>query len=248
MSEASRLSSAVERGDPMAAGQLLPLVYDELRCLAAQRLAHERPGQTLQPTALVHEVYLRLIGDDPGSPWHGRAHFFAAAAEAMRRILVDRARHRATRKAGGALRRIDVEEIPADVDDRPDLSLALDEALTELECHDEAAARLVKLRYFAGMGHQEAADALGIGRRAADRLWALARLALPADRRALTAFFRSSACNRCPILALKGEPTAFPRGWRHGGLGSSRQRDLPPGDRGRLAGRSGRDPGPVLPR
>jgi RNA polymerase sigma factor (TIGR02999 family) len=175
MSEASRLSSAVERGDLMAAEQLLPLVYDELRCLAAQRLAHERPGQTLQPTALVHEAYLRLIGDDPGRPWHGRAHFFAAAAEAMRRILVDRARHRATQKAGGALRRLDIDDFPADVESRPDLSLALDEALTELERHDEAAARLVKLRYFAGMGHQEAADALGIGRRAADRLWALAR-------------------------------------------------------------------------
>ncbi len=175
MNEASRLSSAVERGDPMAAEQLLPMVYDELRRLASQRLAHERAGQTLQATALVHEAYLRLIGDDPGRPWDGRAHFFAAAAEAMRRILVDRARHRATRKAGGALRRLDIDEIPADVDDRPDLSLALDEALTELERHDELAARLVKLRYFAGMGHREAADALGIGRRAADRLWALAR-------------------------------------------------------------------------
>lgn len=175
MSEASRLSSAVERGDPMAAEQLLPLVYDELRRLAAQRLAHERAGQTLQPTALVHEAYLRLIGDDPGRPWHGRAHFFAAAAEAMRRLLVDRARRRATQKAGGALRRVDIDDIPADLDGRPDLSLALDEALTELERHDELAARLVKLRYFAGMGHQEAADALGIGRRAADRLWALAR-------------------------------------------------------------------------
>jgi RNA polymerase sigma factor (TIGR02999 family) len=159
----------------MGAEQLLPLVYDELRHLAAHRLAHERAGHTLQPTALVHETYLRLIGDDPDWPWYGRAHFFAAAAESMRRFLVDRARHRATRKAGGDLRRVDIEDVPADVDGRPDLSLALDEALTELERHDELAAWLVKLHYFAGMGHQEAADALGIGRRAADRLWALAR-------------------------------------------------------------------------
>jgi RNA polymerase sigma factor (TIGR02999 family) len=175
VSEASRLSLAAEQGDPLAAAQLLPLVYDELRRLAAQRLAHERPGQTLQPTALVHEAYLRLIGDDPDRPWHGRAHFFAAAAESMRRILVERARKRATQKAGGAWRRCDIDDIPEDVDGRPDLSLALDEALTELERHDELAARLVKLRYFASMGHQEAANALGIGRRAADRLWALAR-------------------------------------------------------------------------
>jgi RNA polymerase sigma factor (TIGR02999 family) len=175
VSEAIRLSSDAEPGDPLAAEQLLPLVYDELRRLAAQRLAHEKAGQTLQPTALVHEAYLRLVGDDLGHPWHGRAHFFAAAAEAMRRILVERARHRATRKAGGSMRRRDFDEIPADVDDRPDLSLALDEALTELERHDELAARLVKLRYFAGMSHQQAADSLGIGRRTADRLWALAR-------------------------------------------------------------------------
>ena len=175
MSEVMQILSALEQGDSQAAEELLPLVYDELRRLAAQRLSHERAGQTLQPTALVHEAYLRLIGDDPGRPWHGRAHFFAAAAEAMRRILVDRARKRATQKAGGALRRRDIDDIPADVDGRPDLSLALNEALSELERHDELAARLVKLRYFAGMGHQEAADALGIGRRAADRVWAVAR-------------------------------------------------------------------------
>src|SRR5262249_59776967 len=104
MSEVTRILTDIEQGDPSAAGQLLPLVYDELRRLAALRLAHERPGQTLQPTALVHEAYLRLVGDDPGRPWHGRAHFFAAAAEAMRRILVDRARRKASRKAGGMLR------------------------------------------------------------------------------------------------------------------------------------------------
>jgi RNA polymerase sigma factor (TIGR02999 family) len=174
-SEVTAILGALGRGEEHSARELLPLVYDELRRLAASRLAHERPGQTLQPTALVHEAYLRLVGGDPGRPWHGRAHFFAAAAEAMRRILVDRARGKASARAGGALRRRDLDDVPADGDGRPELALALDEALTELERHDETAARLVKLRYFAGMSHQEAADALGIGRRAADRLWALAR-------------------------------------------------------------------------
>ena len=173
--EVTRILEALGRGEERLARDLLPLVYDELRRLAASRLAHERPGQTLQPTALVHEAYLRLVGGDPGRPWHGRAHFFAAAAEAMRRILVDRARGKASRKAGGTLRRLDIDDLPADVEGRPDLSLVLDEALTELERHDETAAQLVKLRYFAGMSHQQAADSLGIGRRAADRLWALAR-------------------------------------------------------------------------
>jgi RNA polymerase sigma factor (TIGR02999 family) len=173
--EVTRILDALGRGEERLACDLLPLVYDELRRLAAQRLAHERPGQTLQPTALVHEAYLRLVGGDPGRPWHGRAHFFRAAAEAMRRILVDRARGRASLKAGGTLRRLDINQVTAEIDDRPDLSLDLDLALTELETHDELAAQLVKLRYFAGMSHQEAADSLGLGRRAADRLWALAR-------------------------------------------------------------------------
>jgi RNA polymerase sigma factor (TIGR02999 family) len=166
---------ALGEGEERSARNLLPLVYDELRRLAALRLAQERQGQTLQPTALVHEAYLRLVGGDPGQIWHGRAHFFAAAAEAMRRILVERARGKASLKAGGAMRRLDIDDFPADVEGRPDLSLALDEALDELERNDETAAQLVKLRYFAGMSHQEAADSLGIGRRAADRLWALAR-------------------------------------------------------------------------
>jgi RNA polymerase sigma factor (TIGR02999 family) len=173
--EVTRILDALGRGEERSARDLLPLVYDELRRLAAQRLAHERPGQTLQPTALVHEAYLRLVGGDPGRPWHGRTHFFAAAAEAMRRILVDRARGKASQKAGGTLRRRELDHFPADVESRPDLSLALDEALTELERHDELAAQLVKLRYFVGMSHQEAADSLGMGRRAADRLWAIAR-------------------------------------------------------------------------
>jgi RNA polymerase sigma factor (TIGR02999 family) len=173
--EVTRILNALGSGEEQLASDLLPLVYDELRRLARQRLAHERPGQTLQPTALVHEAYLRLVGDDPARPWHGRAHFFKAAAESMRRILVDRARARASLKAGGTLRRVDIDNVPVDIDSRPDLSLDLDEALSELERNDESAAQLVKLRYFAGMSHQEAADALGIGRRAADRLWALAR-------------------------------------------------------------------------
>ena len=180
MSEVTRILSAIEQGDPSAAEQLLPLVYDELRKLAAQRLAQEKPGHTLQATALVHEAYLRLVengGDEAGPEqrWDSRGHFFAAAAEAMRRILIDRARHKATAKRGGALRRIDIEQASAVDDGREAELLALDEALTEFERHDPQAAGLVKLRYFAGLSHQEAAEALGIGRRAADRLWALAR-------------------------------------------------------------------------
>jgi RNA polymerase sigma factor (TIGR02999 family) len=134
---------ALGLGEGYASRDLLPLVYDELRQLAAQRLAHERPGQTLQATALVHEAYLRLVGGDPGRPWHGRAHFFAAAAEAMRRILVDRARGKASQKAGGTLRRLELGEFPADVEGRPDLSLALDEALTELEWHGRKVEALL---------------------------------------------------------------------------------------------------------
>jgi RNA polymerase sigma factor (TIGR02999 family) len=180
MSEVTQILSAIEQGDSHAAEQLLPLVYDELRKLAAQRLAQEKPGQTLQATALVHEAYLRLVkngGDEAGHEqrWDSRGHFFAAAAEAMRRILVDRARHKATAKRGGALRRIDIEQVSAVEDGREAELLALDEALTEFERHDPQAAGLVKLRYFAGLSHQEAAAALGIGRRPADRLWALAR-------------------------------------------------------------------------
>jgi RNA polymerase sigma factor (TIGR02999 family) len=181
MSELTRILNAIETGDPHAADQLLPLVYDELRRLAAQKLAHEAPGQTLDATALVHEAYLRLVecgtrqppGKDPH--WDSRGHFFAAAAEAMRRILVERARAKAALKRGGKRHRLDLEQIEAPQDDRSPELLALDEALARLEQHDAQAARLVKLRYFAGLTHQQAAEALGIGRRAADRLWALAR-------------------------------------------------------------------------
>jgi RNA polymerase sigma factor (TIGR02999 family) len=175
MSEVTQILSAIERGDPHAADQLLPLVYDELRKLAAQRLGQEKPGQTLQATALVHEAYMRLVDVERAQCWDSRGHFFAAAAEAMRRILIDGARHKATAKRGGNLQRIDLEKLSAADDGREEELLALDDALTEFERHDPQAARLVKLRYFAGLSHQEAAEALGIGRRAADRLWALAR-------------------------------------------------------------------------
>jgi RNA polymerase sigma factor (TIGR02999 family) len=167
--------SAIDQGDPRAGEQLLPLVYDELRRLAAERLARERPGQTLDATALVHEAYLRLVDAGRQQGWNGRGHFFAAAAEAMRRILVEAARRKGTRKRGGGQDRIDLERVSlADDSAGPDL-LALNEALDELERHDALAARLVKLRYFTGLTHQQAAEALGITRRAADRLWALAR-------------------------------------------------------------------------
>jgi RNA polymerase sigma factor (TIGR02999 family) len=175
MSDMTRLLDAAAAGEPRAAADLLPLVYDELRKLAAARLAAEKPGQTLQPTALVHDAYLRLVGGEAANDWNGRGHFFAAAAEAMRRILIDRARARATAKRGGDLQRIDLEQLSVADDGREAELLALDDALTELERHEPQAARLVKLRYFAGLSHQQAAEALGVGRRAADRLWALAR-------------------------------------------------------------------------
>jgi RNA polymerase sigma factor (TIGR02999 family) len=175
MSDVTRILTAIEQGDPHAAEQLLPLVYAELRKLAAQKLAQEKPGQTLQATALVHEAYLRLVDVDKSQRWDSRGHFFAAAAEAMRRILVERARHKGTHKRGGELRRLDFEQLALADDERAGELLALDEALTDLQEHDPQAAALVKLRYFAGLTHQQAAEALGIGRRAADRLWALAR-------------------------------------------------------------------------
>jgi RNA polymerase sigma factor (TIGR02999 family) len=175
MADVTQILSAVSAGDPRAAAEFLPLVYDELRKLAVARLADEKPGQTLQPTALVHEAYLRLVGGGQPQDWDGRGHFFAAAAEAMRRILVESARRKSTAKHGGKLRRIDVEQLSVADGGREAELLALDDALAELERHDPPAAALVKLRYFAGLSHQEAAAALGVGRRAADRLWALAR-------------------------------------------------------------------------
>lgn len=170
-----QILSAIEQGDLKAASDLLPLVYDELRKLAAARLADEKPGQSIQATSLVHEAYLRLVGAGQQADWDGRGHFFAAAAEAMRRILIDRARSKATTKRGGGLRRVDIEQASVADDGREAELLALDDALAELERHDPQAARLVNLRYFAGLSHQEAAQALGVSRRAADRLWSLAR-------------------------------------------------------------------------
>src|SRR2546421_155930 len=175
MSDVTRILSAIEHGDPHAAEQLLPLVYDELRKLAAQRLAGEKPGQTLQATALVHEAYVRLVGGAADRHWDGRGHFFAAAAEAMRRILIDQARPKGTRKAGGGRRRVDRGDVEPALDG-PDLELlALDEALRELEKQDPRRAEVVKLRFFAGLTTEQAAAALGVSTSTAENDWAYAR-------------------------------------------------------------------------
>lgn len=176
MSDVTRILSRIESGDPTAAEQLLPLVYDELRQLAAARLAQERPGQTLQATALVHEAYLRLLGDGAEAQvWENRGHFFAAAAQAMRRILVEAARRKKRLKRGGDLvRREWVDEVVADLDPREDL-LALDAALEKLAATDPTSAELVQLRYFAGLTIADAANMLHLPRRSADRRWAYAR-------------------------------------------------------------------------
>jgi RNA polymerase sigma factor (TIGR02999 family) len=175
MSEVTRILSAIEQGDPHAAAQLLPLVYDELRKLAAQRLAQEKPGQTLQATALVHEAYLRLVGDNPGRPWDNRGHFFAAAAEAMRRILVENARRKHSQKRGGDLARQDLDAVDLAIPEIPEDVLALDDALNKLAATDRTAAELVHLRFFAGLPLAEAAQHLGVSPRTVDRLWAYAR-------------------------------------------------------------------------
>jgi RNA polymerase sigma factor (TIGR02999 family) len=175
MSEVTRILSAIEQGDADAAEQLLPLVYDELRQLAAQKLAQEKPGQTLQATALVHEAYLRLVGGEATQRWDGRRHFFAAAAEAMRRILVDNARRKRTAKHGGRHARINLDEALVVGDEpRHDL-LDLDELLDQLTGADPRAAELVKLRFFAGLTGDQAAETLGIAPRSADLLWSYAR-------------------------------------------------------------------------
>jgi RNA polymerase sigma factor (TIGR02999 family) len=175
MNDVTRLLSAIGQGDPRAAEQLLPLVYDELRRLAATRITREAPGQTLQATALVHEAYLRLQGGGQPQDWNGRGHFFAAAAEAMRRILVERYRHKRSRKGGGGRRRQELPDIElAIAGPRLDV-LALHEALTKLEQHDARRAQLVKLRFFAGLTIAEAAQALGISDSTADNDWAYAR-------------------------------------------------------------------------
>jgi RNA polymerase sigma factor (TIGR02999 family) len=175
MNEVTRILSAIDQGDLRAAEKLLPLVYEELRKLAAQKLAQEKPGQTLQATALVHEAYLRLVDVDQEKNWDSRGHFFAAAAEAMRRILIERARHKKSLKAGAGAARRELEDHLIFTEDRSQELIEIDDALEKLEKHDRQAAELVKLRYFAGMKHQEAAELLGLSRQAADRLWLLAR-------------------------------------------------------------------------
>jgi RNA polymerase sigma factor (TIGR02999 family) len=175
MSEVTRILSAIEHGDSRAAGQLLPLVYDELRRLAAQKLAQEKAGHTLDATALVHEAYLKLVDTEEARQWDSRGHFFAAAAEAMRRILVDRARRKRSRKRGGDRARVEFDETNLAATARTEEVLAVDEALTGLAAADAQAAELVKLRYYAGLTIPEAAEALNISQRSADRLWAYAR-------------------------------------------------------------------------
>jgi RNA polymerase sigma factor (TIGR02999 family) len=175
MSELSRLLNSLGQGDAHAAGRLLPLVYDELRRLAAARLAREKPGHTLQPTALVHEAYLRLVAAGDAPTWEGRRHFFAAAAEAMRRILIDRSRRKKRVKRGGDRLRVDLDRVEVTEDARGDDLLALDEALDALAREAPQKAELVKLRFFAGLSVEEAARCLGISRATADRYWAYAR-------------------------------------------------------------------------
>ena len=185
MTEVTRILSAIEQGDSHAAEQLLPLVYDELRKLAAQKMAQESPGQTLQATALVHEAYLRLVtpsksppskgGEREGVQWNGRGHFFAAAAEAMRRILVEYARRKRRSRHGGGFQRVNLEEAMSYTQDSADEVLSVNEALNKLAEEDPKKAELVKLRYFGGLSVQEAAEILGISRATADRYWAYAK-------------------------------------------------------------------------
>ena len=175
MSEVTRILSAIEQGDPHAAAQLLPLVYEELRKLAAQKLAQEKPGQTLQATALVHEAYLRLVDPDKAQQWNSRGHFFAAAAEAMRRILVDQARRKLSLRRGGNLQRRPIEDQEIMAPEPSVDLLAVHEALERFQDVDAMAAQIVKLRYFAGLTIPQAAEALGISTSTADRSWAYAR-------------------------------------------------------------------------
>jgi RNA polymerase sigma factor (TIGR02999 family) len=175
VSDVTRILHAIEEGDPHAAEQLLPLVYDELRQLAAAKLAQEKPGQTLQPTALVHEAYLRLVGPAGGQLWDSRGHFFAAAAEAMRRILINRARDRRRLKRGGGWKQLDLQRLMVAEKASDDEVLALDEALEKLARTHPPCAELVKLRFYTGLTLEEAASAMGVTRRTADRYWAFAR-------------------------------------------------------------------------
>ena len=184
MSDVTRILSAIEEGDPHAAEQLLPLVYGELRKLAARKLAREKPGRTLQATALVHEAYLRLVDAKQAQHWNSRGHFFAAAAEAMRRILVENARRKQSRKHGGHLARQDFDAVDVVAPETSDELLALDEAIQKLAAQDKAAGDVVQLRFFAGLPLPEVAKILGISPRTADRLWAFARAWLHQEIRA----------------------------------------------------------------
>jgi RNA polymerase sigma factor (TIGR02999 family) len=175
MADVTQILNAIEQGDPRAAADLLPLVYDELRKLAAARLSNENPGQTLQATALVHEAYLRLVVGDHPQGWDGRGHFFAAAAEAMRRILIESARRKGRVKRGGGAARVDLDDLVTRPAPPPEDILAVDEAIDRLSAAAPQAARLVKLRFFAGLTGEQAAAALGVSPRTADALWAYAR-------------------------------------------------------------------------
>lgn len=182
MSEVTRVLSAIERGDPQAAAHLLPLVYDELRQLAMARLAQEKPGQTLQPTALVHEAYLRLVGDQQ---FDSRGHFFAAAAEAMRRILVEQARRKGRQRRGAGRRRVELPDVAASIAPDDQQILLLDEALTRLAVVRPQAAAMVQLRFFSGCTQEEAATTLGVSERTARRLWVFARAWVRGEMEAL---------------------------------------------------------------
>jgi RNA polymerase sigma factor (TIGR02999 family) len=175
MGDVTRILMAIERGDPQASDELLPLVYQELRSLASQKLAQERPGHTLQATALVHEAYLRLVEANHAQPWQSRRHFVAAAAESMRRILVEQARRKGRLKRGGRRQRVDLDEVDLACTARPDELVLVDEALERLSREDPEAAELVKLRYFTGLSVAEAAETLGISRSTAYEHWTYAR-------------------------------------------------------------------------
>jgi RNA polymerase sigma factor (TIGR02999 family) len=186
MNDITRILSDIEAGDTSAADQLLPLVYDELRQLAAHKLAHEAPGQTLQATALVHEAYLRLVNVDVAQKWDGRGHFFAAAAEAMRRILINRARDRKRLKRGGSQKRLDWNTLEVADDASDDDLIAIDEALEALTAAYPVCGKLVNLRFFAGLTLDQAAECLEIGQRTADRHWAFARAWLYKELRGIS--------------------------------------------------------------
>ena len=175
MSEVTQILNDIRQGDPQAGEELLAVVYEDLRRLASQKMAREGPGQTLQATALVHEAYLRLLGREGEPSWDSRQHFFAAAAEAMRRILINRARDRSRLKRGGGRKRLDLDHVQLALDSADEELLALDEAIEKLGREDSVCAELVKLRFFAGLNHGEAAQTLGLSRRTADRHWSFAR-------------------------------------------------------------------------